>query len=159
MANTYTQFYAHLVFAVKHRNALIKLSWKDELEKYLTGTIQNHRHKLLAINLMPDHAHVFVGYNVNQLIPDLVEIIKMSSNNFIKNNKLSQFKFGWQIGYGAFSHSRSQIDSVVKYVMNQENHHKKRKFRDEYLEILRKNDIEYSEEYLFEFFDDVTGWE
>lgn len=159
MANTYTQFYAHLVFAARKRDALIKKEWKTDLEKYITGIVQSYRHKLLAINLMPDHAHIFIGYNVNHLLPDLVEEIKTSSNKYVKVNKLSRFRFSWQKGYGAFSHSRSQIDSVVKYIMNQEAHHKKRTFRTEYLETLKKNDIQFSDDYLFNFFDDVYGWE
>jgi len=157
MANTYTQCYIHLVFAVKNRNALIKKQWKDELEMYITGIIQNNKHKLLAIGSMPDHIHIFIGYNLNQLIPDLVEEIKTSSNLWIKENKKSQFKFEWQKGYGAFTHSRSQLDVVVKYIRNQEHHHKK-SFKTEYLEILAKNEIEYKEEYLFDFFDAVELW-
>jgi REP element-mobilizing transposase RayT len=159
MANTYTQFYVHLVFSPKNRNALIKKTWKDNLEKYITGIVQNNRHKMLAIGSMPDHIHIFIGYNVNQLIPDLVEKIKTSSNTWIKENNLSEFKFEWQHGYGAFSHSRSQLDSVVKYVLNQEDHHRKKSFREEYQEILLKNDIKYQEEYLFEFFDGSDNWE
>ena len=159
MANTYTQFYAHLVFAVKNRNSLIKRQWKDDLEKYITGIVQNHKHKMLAIGSMPDHIHIFIGYNVNHLIPDLVEEIKTSTNEWIKQNNLSRFRFEWQKGYGAFSHSRSQIDAVVKYVLNQEKHHIKTDFRTEYLEILRKNDIHFNDDYLFEFFDDVRDWE
>ena len=159
MANTYTQFYAHLVFAVKNRNSLIKRQWKDDLEKYITGIVQNHKHKMLAIGSMPDHIHIFIGYNVNHLIPDLVEEIKTSTNEWIKQNNLSRFRFEWQKGYGAFSHSRSQIDAVVKYVLNQEKHHIKTDFRTEYLEILRKNDIHFNDDYLFEFFDDVKDWE
>ena len=157
MANTYTQFYAHLVFAVKNRNSLIKKEWKSDLEKYMTGIVQKYHHKLLAINLLPDHSHIFIGYNVNQLIPDLVEELKTSSNAYIKSHNLTRAKFAWQIGYGAFSYSQSQIDSVVKYILNQENHHKKQNFRDEYLEILHKNDINFNEDYLFKFFDDVYG--
>ncbi len=156
MANTYTQFYVHLVFAVKNRNALIKKAWKNKLEKYITGIVQNHKHKLLAIYAMPDHIHIFIGYNVNHLIPDLVEEIKTSSNRWIKTNNLSKFRFEWQKGYGAFSHSQSQIDTVVKYIVNQETHHKKKDFKIEYLEILRKNDIHYNDDYLFDFFDDLN---
>ncbi len=155
MANTYTQLYIHLVFSPKNREALIKKDWKVDLEKYITGIIQNHRHKLLAIGSMPDHIHIFIGYNINQLIPDLVENIKTSSNAWIKENRLSKFKFEWQKGYGAFSHSRSQLDSVVQYILNQEEHHKKKSFKEEYLEMLRKNDIDFKEEYVFEFFDDI----
>jgi len=159
MADTYTQFYAHLIFSPKNRDALIKKAWKDNLEKYITGIVQNNGHKMLAIGCMPDHIHIFIGYNVNQLIPDLVEKIKTSSNAWIKENSLSRFKFDWQRGYGAFSHSRSQIDGVVKYILNQDMHHRKVSFREEYLKILRKNDIKYNDEYLFEFFDGINSWE
>jgi putative transposase len=159
MANTYTQIYIHLVFSPKNRDALIKKAWKDQMEKYISGIADNHGHKMLAIGSMPDHVHVFVGYNVNQLIPDLVEKIKTSSNAWIKENKLSSFKFEWQKGYGAFSYSRSQIDQVVQYVLNQENHHHKKTFGQEYLEMLKKFEIEFKDEYLFDFFDDVKGWE
>ncbi len=133
MANTYTQSYFHLVFAVKNRGALIKNEWKNDLEKYITGIVQNHKHKMLAIGSMPDHIHIFIGYNVNHLIPDLVEEIKTSSNAWIKYNKLSKYSFQWQRGYSSFTHSHSQIDAVVKYVFNQETHHKKQTFKEEYL--------------------------
>lgn len=159
MADTYSQSYFHLVFAIKNRDALIKKEWKDEFEKYITGIIQNHGHKLLAIGSMPDHIHIYVGYNLNQLIPDLVEEIKTSSNKWVKEKRLSKFKFSWQKGYGAFTNSKSQLDAVVKYVLNQEKHHRRKTFREEYLEILTKNEIEYKDEYLFDFFDDANRWE
>ncbi|MCO5257562.1 MAG: IS200/IS605 family transposase [Lentimicrobium sp.] len=159
MANTYTQFYVHLVFSPKNRSALIDKSWKDSLEKYITGIVQQNGHKMMAISCMPDHVHIFIGYNVNQLIPVLVENIKTSSNAWIKENRFSKYKFEWQRGYGAFSHSRSQVDNVVKYVMNQEEHHRKKHFRSEYLEILMKNEVNYKDEYLFEFFDDSNNWD
>lgn len=159
MANTYTQCYFHLVFAVKHCEALIKKSWKNELEMYITGIVQNHKHKLLAIGSMPDHIHIFIGYYLNELIPDLVEKIKTSSNSWIKEKELSKFKFDWQKGYGAFTHSRSQLDPVVKYVLNQEVHHQKKSFREEYIEMLIKNEIDYKEEYLFDFFENACDWE
>jgi putative transposase len=152
MANTYTQCYFHLVFAVKNREALIKKEWKNEMEMYVTGIVQNHRHKMLAIGSMPDHIHMLIGYNVNHLIPDIVEEVKTSSNAWIKEKKLSKFKFEWQKGYGAFTHSHSQIDQVVKYILSQESHHKKRSFKNEFLEMLEKNEIIYGNEYLFEFF-------
>jgi len=159
MANTYTQCYFHLVFAVKNRDALIKKEWKDELEMYITGIVRNHRHKMLAIGAMPDHLHFLAGYNVNQLIPDLVEEIKTSSNSWIKGERLSKFNFEWQKGYGAFTHSRSQIDTVVKYILTQGEHHKKKTFKEEYLEILEKNNVEFNQDYLFEFFKDIYEWE
>ena len=156
MANTYTQYYFHLVFAVRNRDALIKKEWKGELERYITGIVQNYRHKMLAVSTMPDHLHILIGYNVNQLIPELVEEIKTSTNAWIKEKKLSKFKFEWQRGYGAFTHSHSQIDKAIKYILSQEGHHKKRSFKDEYLEMLEKNEIIYGDEYLFEFFDNLN---
>lgn len=155
MANTYTQSYFHLVFAVKNRDALIKNEWKSDLEKYMTGIVQNHQHKMLAVFCMIDHVHILIGYNVNQLIPDLVEELKTSSNAQIKNKRFTKFKFEWQKEYGAFTHSHSQIDTVVKYILNQEKHHKKKSFREEYLEMLEKNDVTFNQEYLFDFFNDI----
>ena len=153
MANTYTQLYIHLIFSPKNREAFIKKEWKNELEKYITAVVQNRQHKLLAIGTMPDHIHIFIGYNLNETIPILVEDIKTSSNNWIKQQRLSKSKFEWQRGYGAFSHSHSQIDTVVKYIRNQEVHHQNKTFKEEYLEILRKNEIEFKDEYLFDFFE------
>lgn len=153
MANTYKQAYFHLIFSPKNRDALIQKSWKNDLEKYITGIIQNHRHKLLAIGTMPDHMHIFIGYNLNHLIPDLVEEIKTSCNKWIKQNKLSKFQFEWQKGYGAFTHSHSQIESVINYILNQEKHHKKKSFKEEYLDMLRKNEIAFNDDYIFDFFD------
>jgi putative transposase len=159
MANTYTQCYFQLVFAVKNRDALIKKEWKDNLEMYVTGIVQNHHHKMLAVGAMPDHIHILLGYNLNHLIPDLVEEIKTSSNKWIKSENLSRFKFAWQKGYGAFTYSHDQIDSVAKYILSQEEHHKRKFFREEYLDMLIKNQIEFKDEYVFEFFEDVRGWE
>jgi len=157
MANTYTQLDIQLVFAVKGRQSLIQKSWKDELYRYITGIVQNHGHKMLRINGMPDHLHIYLGYHPTQLIPDLVEEIKTSSNSYIKQKHFCQFKFSWQTGYGAFSYGRSQRDAVIKYVDNQEHHHRKKAFREEYLEMLRKFEVQYQEEYLFDFLD-VCSW-
>jgi REP element-mobilizing transposase RayT len=143
---------------VKNRDALIKRDWRDKLEKYITGIIQNHEHKLLAIGTMPDHIHILIGYNVNQKVPDLVEKIKSTSSNWIKEEKLSRFRFEWQKGYGAFTYSRSEIYRVIEYILNQEEHHKKKPFKEEYLELLNRNEVEYKNEYLFEFFNDTFSW-
>jgi len=156
MADTYVQAYFHLVFAVKNRDALIRKSWKEELEKYITGIVQNNKHKLIAIGSMPDHIHIFIGYNLNQTIPDLVETIKTSTDHWIRERRFTTFKFNWQKGYGAFTHSHSQIDSVVRYVLNQEAHHRKKSFREEYLEMLRKFEIAYKDEYLFDFLNNIN---
>src|SRR5262245_516726 len=119
MANTYTQIYVHLVFSPKNREALIKKAWKDELEKYITAVVQNNNHKLMAIYAMSDHIHIFIGYNVNQRIPDLVEKIKTSTNAWLNEKRLSKFKFDWQKGYGTFSHSRKEVPFIVNYILNQ----------------------------------------
>ncbi len=155
MANTYTQAYFHLVFAVRKREALIEKQWRESLEKFITGVVRNHNHKPLAIKAVSDHIHIFIGYNINGLIPDLVEEIKTSSNNWVKIQQLSKFKFEWQNGYGAFTHSHAQVSAVINYINNQEKHHAKSSFRDEYFEMLKKNEVAFKPEYLFDFFDDV----
>lgn len=157
MADTYTQLDVQLVFAVKGRQSLIQKSWKDELYRYITGIVQNHKHKMLRINGMPDHIHIFIGYHPSQLIPKLVEEIKTSSNEFINERGLATRKFSWQKGYGAFSYSRSHRDSVIKYINNQEQHHRKKTFQEEYIAFLKKFEIEYQEKYLFDF-QDIYSW-
>jgi len=153
MANTYTQLYIHLIFAVEHRDKLIHSSFKEELHKYITGIIQNKGNKLLAISVMPDHGHIFIGLNPVLAISDMVRDIKKSSTDFINEKKWLRGKFNWQEGYGAFSFSHSQIDKVIKYINNQEKHHKVKTFREEYIEMLNSFSIKYNDVYLFKFFD------
>lgn len=152
MAGTYTQFYVHLVFAVKNRRSLIDPIWQVDLEKYIAGIISEHKHKVLAIGSMPDHIHIFIGYNPNQKIPDLVETIKTSSNAWIKYQKQPDYKFEWQKGYGAFSYSKSHKGRVCNYVLNQKSHHAKATFRNEYYEILQRFEIDFKPDHLFDFF-------
>ena len=154
MANTYTQLYVHLVFAVEHRDRLIHSSFREEIHKYITGIIKNKENKLLAINVMPDHCHIFLGLHPINAISDLVRDIKKSSTDFINNKKWLRGKFNWQEGYGAFSYSHSQIDRVIKYVNNQENHHKTKTFKEEYIQFLKMFNIDYNDSYLFKFFDE-----
>jgi len=142
-----------LVFAVKGRNSLIPANHKDELQKYITGIIQNREHKLLAINNMPDHIHIFIGLSPKMAISDLVNEIKTASSKFMKRKRW-RGQFEWQEGYGAFSYSHSQIDNVIKYINNQEEHHKKRTFREEYIDLLKKFEVEYDEKYLFEWIEE-----
>ncbi len=149
MANTFTQIYLHLVFAVQNRISLIQSEWKDELYKYIVGIVKNNGHKLIAINGMPDHLHIAVGYKPHQLIPDLLQDIKGSSSTWINKQKFVRGHFNWQAGYGAFSFSHSHIDAVVKYIMNQEQHHKKKTFKEEYIEMLKKYDIAFNEKFIF----------
>ncbi len=150
MPNTYTKIYIQFVFAVQDRASLIQKEWKDELYKYITGIVQNNKHKLIAINGMPNHIHVFIGYKPHQLIPDLLQDIKGSSSAWINSEKFTKGKFSWQEGYGAFSYSHSHIDAVVKYIVNQEQHHKKRTFKEEYIGLLESFHIDYNEKYILQ---------
>ncbi len=148
MANTFTQIYLQFVFAVQNRSSLISSKWKDELYKYITGIVQNNNHKLIAINGMPNHIHLFIGYKPHQSIPDLLQDIKGSSSKWINRKTFIQDKFAWQAGYGAFSYSHSQINNVVQYIMNQEEHHRIKTFREEYIQLLKRFNIEYNERYI-----------
>ena len=149
MANTYTQIHIQTVFTVQNRDCVIKKTWKDELYKYITGIIQNHGHKVLAINGMPDHIHIFFGMRPNQSLSDLMQDIKGDSSKWVNQKKLVQARFSWQEGYGAFSYSKSHVDSVIEYIKNQEIHHRRKTFIEEYLEFLEKFDVDFDDRYIF----------
>ena len=149
MANTYTQIHIQCVIAVRYRQSLIQKEWKERLHKYITGIIQNYGHKMLAINSMPDHLHIFFGFRPNQSLADLMRIVKGESSEWINNQQFNGSVFRWQEGYGAFSYSRSQVQTVTNYILNQEEHHKKRTFSGEYEEFLKHFEIEYDERYVF----------
>ena len=153
MSQTFSQIYIHVIFAVKYRNSLILHDWEDELYKYITGIVTNKNQKMISINGMPDHIHLFLGLKPSCCLSNLVREIKKSSTKFIKRRKFCKCKFQWQEGFGSFSHSHSNISSVANYIKNQKAHHKKKTFRDEYLDCLIKNSIEYKKEYLFDFFE------
>jgi len=153
MAGTFSQIYIQIVFAVQDRESMIQSAWREELFKYISGIVRNKGQKMLAINGMPDHIHFLIGMKPSCCLSDFVREVKKSSNEFIKEKKFSKFKFNWQEGYGAFSYSHSQIDRVIKYIMNQEKHHKKQTFREEYLDFLNKFEIEFKDEYLFTWID------
>lgn len=151
MAGTFSQIYIQLVFAVKGRDCLIHLSWEERLYQYITGIVRKKEQKLLAINGMPNHIHLFIGLKPSCCLSDLVREIKKSSNEFISENKFTRFKFSWQEGYGAFSYGHSQIDAVIKYIMRQKEHHQKQTFKDEYIKFLKKFEISHDEKYLFDW--------
>lgn len=153
MANTFSQIYIHIIFAVLGRHSLIRKEHKDHIYKYITGIIQNKGNKIIAINGTPDHIHIFIGLNPSIKISELVKVVKISSSDFIKSKNWYGGKFKWQEGYGAFSYSRSQIPYVARYIENQEQHHKKKTFKEEYIEMLKKVEIEFNEKYLFEWID------
>ncbi len=151
MANTYTQVYIHVVFAVQGRKNLLKKENKEELHKYITGIIRNKKQKLMTINSMSDHMHIFIGMKPSIALSDLVRDIKNNSSTFITEKRWVREKFNWQEGFGAFSYGHSQIDVVVKYIQNQEKHHTKKTFKEEYLEVLKKFNVEYDEKYVFDW--------
>lgn len=151
MANTYTQIYIHFVFAVKGRLNLIPKKHKEELHKYITGITSNRNQKLLAINCMPNHTHIFIGLKPNICPSDLMRDIKSGSSKFIKEKKWVKGRFEWQEGFGGFSYSHSQLTNVIQYINKQEEHHKKKSFKEEYLEFLKKFNVDFDEKYLFDW--------
>ncbi|WP_312902005.1 IS200/IS605 family transposase [Chryseobacterium taichungense] len=154
MANTFTQIYIQIVFAVKGRQNLISKENREELHKFITGIVANRNQKLFAVFAMPDHVYILVSISPTILISDLVRDIKAASSKFINEKGWMHGKFNWQEGYGAFSYSKSSIDSVVKYILNHEQHHKKKTFKEEYLDLLQKFEIQYDPKYLFEWIND-----
>jgi|SRR5690606_24352580 len=149
MANTYTQIHIQVVFAVQNRHGLIQSQWKDELYKYITSIIQNHQHKVLQINGMPDHIHILIGMRPSQSLADLMKQLKQDSSKWINNKRVINGKFSWQAGYGAFSYSKIELPRVIKYIQNQESHHKMMTFQEEYMKLLKMHQVEYEEQYIF----------
>jgi putative transposase len=148
MSNTYTQIHLQFVFAVKYRSALIHPSWKERLHQYITGIFQHNNHKMLCINSMPDHIHIFVGFRPHQSISSVIQNVKSETTRWIKLQGFSP-SFAWQEGYGAFSYSKSHVPDVIRYILNQEEHHKKQTFLDEYRSFLKAFAVEFDEQYIF----------
>jgi REP element-mobilizing transposase RayT len=151
MANTFSQIYIQTVFAVSGRESLIKATFKEELYKYITGIVRNQRQKLIAINGVPDHVHILLGLRPAMALADLVQNIKVDSTHFMNKRRLVHGRFSWQEGYGAFSYGHSQLDTIVRYIQNQEEHHRRHSFKAEYFSLLRKFDIAFREKYAFKF--------
>ncbi len=151
MANTYSQIFYHVVFAVRNRESLIVPGIKEELYKYITGIINNQKQKLFIINGMPDHVHLLLNCKPDVNLSDLVREIKEHATKFINEKKIIRGKFYWQAGFGAFSVSKKDVSVVLNYIKNQEEHHRVKTFREEYLEFLKENEIEFKDEYLFDF--------
>ncbi len=150
MPGTYSQIYIQVVFAVKGRESLIKGEWEEELYKYITGIVQAKEQKMLAINGMPDHIHFLIGMKPSCSLSDLVREVKKASNEFIREKGFVR-QFSWQEGYGAFSYGQSQLDTVIAYIGNQKEHHKKQSFKEEYIAFLKAFNIAHDEKYLFEW--------
>jgi putative transposase len=149
MANSYTQIHLHCLFAVKFRKAMIAEQWKQELHKYITGIIQNHEHKMISINSMPDHLHMLFGMRPHQSLSDLMRIVKGDSSEWINKRKLTRSLFRWQGGFGGFSYEKSSISRVAAYIENQQLHHRKISFAEEYQNLLKQFEIEYDDQYIF----------
>jgi len=149
MANTYTQIHIQVIIAVKFRDAIIVPPWKERMHQYITGIVQNNNHKMLCINSMADHLHLFFGFRPSQSLADLMRLVKGESSEWINKQKFTPSKFRWQEGYGAFSYARSQVKAVATYIENQEIHHRKKTFLDEYQDFLKKFEIEYDQKYIF----------
>jgi putative transposase len=147
--STYTQIHLHIIFAVKYRKALIDPEWKEELHRYMTAIIQNRSHKVLAINTMPDHIHILIGYRPADPLPDLMRVLKGDSSAWINRTKKTSVQFAWQSGYAAISYSRAEIPVIANYIANQEEHHKKTTHREELIAILEEAGVEWKPEYLF----------
>lgn len=157
MANTYTQIYIHIVFAVQGRQNLISREHKEEMHKYITGIVTNQKQKMIAINSMPDHVHILIGQTPDIALLELVGDIKTGSTNHINRQRWVAGRFSWQEGFGAFSYARSQLPAVIRYIENQEQHHRGRTFREEYLEMLEKFKVTYDQRYVFESVDHDTA--
>ena len=153
MANTYSQISIHAVFAVKGRENFITSEWRDELHKYIAGIISNMGARTLAVGGWKDHVHIFFGMPVSSSISDFMSVVKANSSKWINERKFLKEKFQWQSGYGAFSFSKSQRNILIKYIMTQEEHHRKQSFQEEYLKMLVDFEINYENKYLFEFYD------
>jgi REP element-mobilizing transposase RayT len=151
MAGTFSQLYIQTVFAVKGRENLIDKKWRDELFKYISGIITGKGQKSIIVNGVADHIHCFIGLKPSMSISDLMRDVKNNSSKFINDNGFIRGKFSWQEGYGAFSYSHSQIKQVYNYILNQEMHHQKKTFKEEYLEFLSKYEIDYKTDYLFDW--------
>lgn len=151
MPNTYSQIYIQVVFTVKGRQSLIHKGFKDELYKYICGIVNGNHQKVYAINGMPDHIHILLSIKPDISLSDLMRNIKANSSKWINSRNFVQGKFQWQEGFGAFSYSKSQLDTVITYINNQEIHHSKKTFREEYIEMLNKFNIEFDHKYVFEW--------
>jgi len=149
MANTYTQLHHQFVFATQYRAASITAFWQEQLHKYITGIVQGHDHKMLQINTMPDHLHMLVGMRPIQSVSSLMQIVKSESTKWINQNDFCNHAFAWQGGYGAFSYSKSQLRDVILYIQQQQTHHHKKTFREEYIRMLTESGIEFDERFLF----------
>ena len=151
---TFTQIYVQLVFAVKNRDAVLSKEIRNYVFKYMSGILTNMKHKSIIVNGTSNHVHILLGLNPSISVSDTVHGIKRSSSLFINKEKLCIGRFNWQEGYGGFSYSRTQIPNIYNYIENQESHHKLKTFQQEYIDYLNTNEMEFDEQFLFDFLED-----
>lgn len=149
MANTYSQIHIHTVFAVQNRQSLIQKEWQEDLYQYITGIVKGNQHKMLQINGMPDHIHLLIGMRPHQALSDLMKVVKGESSQWVNQKQVSKHRFSWQSGYGAFSYAKSQVPKVIQYIQNQQQHHKKKSFTEEYIDFLNAFEVDYDNHYVF----------
>lgn len=154
MPGTFSQIYIQIVFAVNGRTNLLQKPWRDEVFKYMSGIIKGKNQKPIIVNGVANHVHLFFGLRPSMSVSDLVRDVKNNTSNFINDRKFVHGNFSWQEGFGSFSYSHSHIEQVYQYILNQEQHHRKRTFKEEYLDFLKKFEVEYDERYLFEWYDE-----
>ena len=152
MPNTYSQITIHAVFAVKYRDNFIVKEWRNDLHRYISGIINGKGAKSLAVGGWDDHVHILFGMPVTASISDFMSAVKANSSRWINEQHFIKGRFQWQEGYGAFSYAKSQRDVVIRYIMNQEEHHRTRSFKNEYLRMLADFEVDYDDNYLFEFY-------
>ena len=150
MADTYTKLFIHAVFAVRGRENIISSKLKDDLYKYITGIVTNNEQKLMIINGTPDHIHILIGIKPTIALSDLIRDIKANSSRFINEKRWVQGRFEWQHGFGAFTCNPAELDTIINYIKNQKEHHKIKSFKEEYIDLLNFNNIDYKTEYLFD---------
>ncbi len=153
MPNTYSQIYIHAVFAVKFRENIITKDWRDNLHKYISGILKQEGVFPLAVGGWLDHVHILYSMPPSKSVSEIMRVIKTNSSKWINEQKYIKGKFQWQEGYGAFSNSKNEIDRVIKYIINQEEHHSQKSFKTEYLQLLRKYEIVFDDKYIFEFYE------
>lgn len=156
MPNTFSQIYIQVVFAVQGRQCLIRPENRDELHRYISGIVSNQGQKPLAVHCRPDHTHLLIGLRPSMTLSSLVQEVKAHSSKFISEKRWVPGRFQWQEGYGAFSYGHSQLSTVIHYIQNQEQHHARKSFREEYLEFLERFEVAYDPKFLFEFGEDAA---
>jgi len=150
MANTYHQIYLQSVFAVKYRAAVLDKTWRNKVQGVIGNLINETGCKTIIVNGVEDHMHCFLGLRPSVSVSELMKTVKAKSSKYINDHLLTTDRFEWQVGYGAFSYRQRDVDQIYNYIKNQEEHHHKQTFREEYLELLKEFEIGYDEEYIFQ---------